>query len=67
MAGNEIDRNRAKSALEVIRRHPGMVLFIASPAILAVALVWWLCGGGWGFLLLVALILGGGFLLVRKR
>jgi hypothetical protein len=67
MAGDEIDRNRAKSALEVVRQHPGMALFVTSPAILAVALVWWLAGGGWGFLLLITLVLGGGFLVVRKR
>ena len=32
MAGDEIDRVRAKSALAVVKEHPGMVLFLASPA-----------------------------------
>lgn len=67
MAGNEIDRDRAKSALEVIRQHPGMTLFVASPALLAVAAVWWLFGAGWAIVLLIALVLGGGIVVVRKR
>ncbi|KRD19758.1 hypothetical protein ASE48_22280 [Mycobacterium sp. Root265] len=67
MAGDEIDRVRAKSALAVVKEHPGMVLFLASPAILAVAAVWWLAGAGWAGLLLVALVLGGGVALLRKR
>ena len=67
MAGNEIDRDRAKSALAVIRQHPGMTLFVASPALLAVAAVWWLFGAGWAIVLLIAVVLGGGFVVVRKR
>lgn len=67
MAGDEIDRVRAKSALAVVKEHPGMVLFLASPAIIAVAAVWWLAGAGWAGLLLVALVLGGGVALLRKR
>ena len=49
----EIDRVRAQSALAVIKQHPGMVLFARSPAIIALALVWWLVGAGWAVLLLV--------------
>jgi hypothetical protein len=67
MAGDEIDRVRAKSALAVVKEHPGMVLFLASPAIIAVAAVWWLAGAGWAGLLLVALVLGGGVALLKKR
>jgi hypothetical protein len=67
MAGAEIDRVRAKSALAVVKEHPGMVLFLASPAIIAVAVVWWLAGAGWAGLLLVALVLGGGVALLKKR
>lgn len=67
MAGDEIDRMRAKSAMAVVKQHPGMVLFLASPAIIAVAAVWWLAGAGWGVLLLVALVLGGGVALLKKR
>jgi hypothetical protein len=67
MAGREIDRVRAQSALEVIRQHPGMALFVASPALVAVALVWWLLGAGWAILLLGVLVVGGGVVLLRKR
>ena len=47
----EIDRVRAQSALAVIKQHPGMVLFAASPAIVALGVVWWLFGAGWAALL----------------
>jgi hypothetical protein len=67
MAGDEIDRVRAKSALAVVKEHPGMVLFLASPAIIAVAAVWWLAGAGWAGLLLIALVLAGGVALLKKR
>ncbi|ANE79653.1 hypothetical protein A7U43_10245 [Mycobacterium adipatum] len=67
MAGDEIDRVRAKSALAVVKEHPGMVLFLASPAIIAVAAVWWLAGAAWAGLLLVALVLGGGVVALKKR
>lgn len=67
MAGDEIDRVRAKSALAVVKEHPGMVLFLASPAIIGLIAVWWLAGAGWAALLLVALVLGGGVALLRKR
>ena len=67
MAGNEIDRERAKGALEVIKQHPGLALFAVSPAIIAVAVVWAVVGGGWAFLLAIALLLGGGAWLLRKR
>ncbi|MGW0162501.1 hypothetical protein ACWDUN_24600 [Mycobacterium sp. NPDC003323] len=66
MAGDEIDRVRARSALAVLRQHPGMVLFLASPAIIGLIAVWWLAGAGWGALLLVALVLGGGLVLRAK-
>lgn len=63
----EIDRVRAQSALSVIKQHPGMVLFVASPAILALAAVWWLFGAGWAALLLVGIVLGGGVAVLKKR
>lgn len=44
-----------------------MVLFLASPAIIAVAVVWWLAGPGWAGLLVVALVLAGGVAVLRKR
>ena len=63
----EIDRVRAQSALSVIKQHPGMVLFVASPAIVALAAVWWVFGAGWGALLLVGMVLGGGAAVLLKR
>ncbi len=63
----EIDRARAQSALSVIKQHPGMALFAASPAIVALAAVWWLFGAGWAALLLVGLVLGGGAAVMMKR
>lgn len=63
----EIDRVRAQSVLAVIRQHPGMVLFAASPAIAALAVVWWLFGAGWAILLLLGIVLGSGAAVVMKR
>jgi hypothetical protein len=62
----EIDPLRARSALEVVKQHPGMVLFLASPGIVALGAVWWLAGPGWAALLLIALVVGGGLAVVRK-
>ena len=44
-----------------------MVLFVASPAIVALAAVWWVFGAGWGALLLVGMVLGGGAAVLMKR
>ena len=63
----DIDRQRAQGALAVIKQHPGMVLFAVSPAIIALAAVWWLFGAGWAALLLVGMALGGGAAVLRKR
>lgn len=63
----EIDRVRAQSALAVIKQHPGMVLFLLSPAIIALGVVWWVFGGAWAGLLLVALVLVGGAAVLMKR
>lgn len=63
----EIDRVRAQSALSVIRQHPRMVLFAASPALVALAAVWWLFGAGWAALLLVGMVVGGGAVVLMKR
>ena len=62
----EIDPLRAKSALEVVKQHPGMVLFVASPGIIAVGVVWALAGAGWAILLLLAMVIGGGLALRNK-
>jgi hypothetical protein len=63
----EIDRVRAQSALAVIKQHPGMVLFAVSPAILVVALVWWLLSPTLAMLLLIGAVVGGGAVLLMKR
>jgi hypothetical protein len=63
----EIDRVRAQSAVAVIRKHPVMVLFAVSPAVVALAAVWWLLGAGWAALLLVGMVLGGGAAVLMKR
>jgi hypothetical protein len=44
-----------------------MTLFLASPALVTVAVVWWLAGAGWGVLLLMALLVVGGVAVLRKR
>lgn len=67
MAGKEIDRNRARGAFAVVKQHPGMVLFVASPAIIALVLVWWLAGAGWGVLLLLVLLGVAGVAVLRRR
>jgi len=67
MPGREIDPIRARSALEVIRQHPVMVLFAVSPAIAALAAVWVFAGVGWALLLLLALSVAGGVAVLRKR
>ncbi|MCW2528316.1 MAG: hypothetical protein JWM76_3176 [Pseudonocardiales bacterium] len=67
MSGKEIDRRRAQSALAVIKQHPGMALFLASPAIVALGVVWWLVGSGWAALLLIALVIAGGAAVLLKR
>ncbi len=63
----EIDRVRAQGALAVIKQHPGMVLFVASPAIIALGLVWWLVSPALSVVLLIALVLVGGAAVVLKR
>jgi hypothetical protein len=67
MAGNEIDPIRARSALAVIKQHPGMVLFATSPAVVLVGLIWWLGGAGWAILTLLVLLGAGAYVIVRKR
>jgi hypothetical protein len=63
----EIDRVRAQSALEVIKQHPGIVLFAVSPVIIALALVWWLVSPTLAVLLLIGAVVGGGAVLLMKR
>jgi hypothetical protein len=67
MPGKEIDPIRAKSALEVIKQNPGIVLFALSPALIAVGLIWWLAGVGWAIAAAVVLVLIGGAAVILKR
>jgi len=67
MAGKEIDPFRARGALAVIRQHPGMVLFAVSPALVLVALIWWLGGAGWAILTILVMLGAGAYMVVRKR
>jgi hypothetical protein len=67
MAGKELDPVRAKAARQVIRQHPLMALFVASPVIAGIGLVWWLAGGGWAILLLIASTIAGILALTRRR
>ncbi|MFZ0832222.1 MAG: hypothetical protein WAM92_03900 [Mycobacterium sp.] len=67
MAGNEIDRVRARSVLEVVKQHPVMVLFAVSPVIAAAILVGWLTHPVWGVLLFVVAAAAGTWAVVRRR
>ncbi|AGZ52760.1 hypothetical protein PJK45_07755 [Mycobacterium kansasii] len=67
MAGKEIDRVRATSALAVIKQHPGMVLFALSPVLALLAVIWWLAGTGWAIVTALVLLVVGGALVVVKR
>lgn len=67
MAGKEIDPIRAKSALEVIKQHPGIVLFALSPVLVALGVIWWLAGVVWAIVAAVALLLVGAAAIGLKR
>lgn len=62
---NEIDPVRGRSALAVIKQHPAMVLFLTTPALLVVGVIWLLAGAGWAALSLVAFVLAGGFVVYK--
>ncbi|ACC39975.1 MULTISPECIES: hypothetical protein [Mycobacterium ulcerans group] len=67
MAGKEIDRVRATSALAVIKQHPAMVLFVLSPALALLAVIWWLAGAGWAIAAALVVLVVGVAVVVRKR
>jgi hypothetical protein len=67
VAGKDIERTRATSALEVIRQHPVLVLFAVSPALVLLGAIWWLAGAGWAILAAVALLLAGGAFVVFRK
>jgi hypothetical protein len=67
MAGKDIERIRAKSALEVIRQHPVLVLFAVSPVLALLAATWWLIGASWAISGAVVLLLASaGFIVFRS-
>lgn len=63
----EIDRDRARGALDVVKQHPGMVLFVASPALIALGLIWAFVSPTLAVLLFLALTVGAGVAVLRKR
>ena len=67
MAGKEIDRVRAHSALDVVKQHPLMVLFAISPVIVAAVVLGALTHPIWGIVLFVVVTLAGSWAVVRKR
>jgi hypothetical protein len=67
MAGKEIDRNRARGAMDVVKQHPAMVLFAISPVLIVAIVVGALTHPIWGVLLFLVAALGGGWAIVRKR
>lgn len=67
MAGKEIDRARARGAVDVVKQHPLMVLFAISPVLIAAVVVGWLTHPVWGVLLLIVATVAGGWAVVRRR
>ncbi len=61
--GKDIDRIRARSAIETVRESPVIALIAVAPALLVFGVVWWLVGPGWAVMLLIvagALAAAGG-------
>ncbi|WP_054816036.1 hypothetical protein [Nocardia arizonensis] len=57
MAGKDIDRIRAKSALATVKESPVIAAIAVAPFVVALGIVWALFGGFAAFVLLV--VLGG--------
>lgn len=67
MAGKELDPQRARAARDVVRQHPVMSLVAVSPALIAAGLVWWFVSPTLAVLLLIAAVVAGGMVVLRKR
>jgi len=67
MAGKELDPQRARAARDVVRQHPVMSLVAVSPALIAVGLVWWFVSPTLAVVLLIAAVVAGGMVVLRKR
>ncbi|WP_405486192.1 hypothetical protein [Nocardia sp. NBC_00511] len=57
MAGKDIDRTRARSALETIREQPVITAIALVPVLAVLGVVWAVAGFFWALLLL--LVVGG--------
>ncbi|WP_405160504.1 hypothetical protein OG203_29410 [Nocardia sp. NBC_01499] len=55
MPGKDVNRIRARSALETVKESPMITAVAVAPVVLALAVVWWLLGGFAAFVLLVVL------------
>jgi len=66
MTGKNVDRVRARSALETVKESPLITAVAVAPVVAVLAVVWWLTNGWIAFLLLVLLgagvVVGGKFL-----
>ncbi|RDI66516.1 hypothetical protein [Nocardia pseudobrasiliensis] len=60
----EIDRIRARSALETVKESPVIAVIAALPALVLLGVVWWLTN--W-FVALIVLVLLGAVVVVRGR
>lgn len=63
--GKEIDRVRARSALETVRESPFIAVVALAPVVVILGVVWWLVGPWLAIALLIALgavvVVGGKF------
>lgn len=66
MTGKDVDRIRARSALETVKESPFITAVAVAPAVVVLGVVWWLTNGWIAFLLAVLLgagvVVGGKFL-----
>ena len=63
--GKDIDRIRTRSAIETVRESPVIAAIAVAPALVVLALVWWLAGFGWALALLVVLGVAGAIKFLR--
>lgn len=66
MAGKELDPQRGRAALDVIRQHPAMTLVAVSPVLIGAGLIWWLVSPALAIVLLIAAGVAGGMKVLRK-
>lgn len=67
MAGKELDPQRARAAIDVVRQHPVMSLAAISPVLIAAGLIGWLGHPALAVIVLVAAAIAGGTRVLRKR